>query len=174
MACTELRNHQSWSLALLGSLSDLWCHYVVKSSKLMDNVSCSEVATHAFLCFSTTLIFRAEHWLQHDHMSTSWPCEKVLLKLFFSVILGMKLREFRRSLGMWEYLLWFEQACFHKRGAFFLCLTWKGEVFTYILISQNTPKHTVWTHRSRWQNMIWPWTLKRVMCPCIVKKHIEM
>lgn len=43
----------------------------------------------------------------------------------FSVLFWAWNREFLQILGMWEYLLWFEQACFHERGAFLMCLTWK-------------------------------------------------
>lgn len=78
--------------------------------------------------------------------------------MIFSVILGLKLREFRQSLGMWEYLLWFERACFHERGAFFSGLT-GNEVFTYMLMLQLAAD--VWREVADWDVRNWldlePW-----------------
>lgn len=116
MAFTQLRNHRSWSLEPWGSCSDLWCHCVV------DGVPWNKDAAHAALSC----------WLSGPARTPTCPlhgCVRKALRLFFNVILGMKLK--LSSCKVWgceSTTFVVQTGMFPWERGFFL-ITWK-EIFT--------------------------------------------
>lgn len=87
-------------------------------------MACRETKMLLTHCFPVAL--QAEHGLQHVHFMVAWEkrwgCFSMLFWAWNWRWVPVKFGDVR------VLLLWFKQACFHEKGAFFL-ITWK-EIFT--------------------------------------------